>query len=105
MAETDSAPPLVLTFWAGIAGRCPCHRGKLLAGYLALAPRCDSCGLDYGFADAGDGPAVFVILVAGFIVTGLALVTEIPYSPPIGYMRCYGRRSPPSSCFGPLRAC
>jgi uncharacterized protein (DUF983 family) len=85
MAETDSgpAPSLASTIWAGITGRCPsCNRGKLFAGYLALAPKCESCGLDYGFADAGDGPAVFVILVTGFIVTGLALVIEIRYAPP-----------------------
>jgi uncharacterized protein (DUF983 family) len=50
--------------------------------YLALAPKCDSCGLDYAFADSGDGPAVFVILVTGFVVTGLALITEILYAPP-----------------------
>ncbi len=37
----------------------------MFAGYLTLAPRCDVCGLDYDFADAGDGPAVFVILVTG----------------------------------------
>ena len=56
------------TLWAGIAGRCPsCHRGKLFSGYLALAPKCNVCGLDYSFADSGDGPAVFVILVTGFI--------------------------------------
>src|SRR5688572_72076 len=76
-------PSLASTIWAGIAGRCPsCRRGKLFAGYLALAPNCDLCGLDYGFADAGDGPAVFVILVTGFVVTGLALATEIVYAPP-----------------------
>jgi uncharacterized protein (DUF983 family) len=47
---------------------CPsCHRGKLYSGYLTLAPKCDACGLDYGFADSGDGPAVFVILVTGFV--------------------------------------
>lgn len=85
MAATDSGhtPSLASTILAGIAGRCPsCHRGKLFAGYLALAPKCESCGIDYGFADAGDGPAVFVILVTGFIVTGLALITEILYTPP-----------------------
>ena len=28
-------------FGPGIAGRCPsCHRGKLYAGYLTLAPKC-----------------------------------------------------------------
>ena len=81
--ETRAVPSLAATIGAGIAGRCPsCHRGKLFAGYLALAPKCQSCGLDYGFAEAGDGPAVFVILVTGFIVTGLALVTEVLYTPP-----------------------
>jgi uncharacterized protein (DUF983 family) len=75
--------PFASTLWAGIAGRCPsCHRGKLFAGYLTLAPKCNVCGLDYAFADAGDGPAVFVILVTGFVVTGLALITEIVYAPP-----------------------
>jgi uncharacterized protein (DUF983 family) len=75
--------PLASTLWAGIAGRCPsCRRGKLYDGYLTLASRCDVCGLDYAFADAGDGPAVFVILVTGFVVTGLALITEIVYAPP-----------------------
>jgi uncharacterized protein (DUF983 family) len=76
-------PSLGATLWAGIAGRCPsCHRGKLYSGYLALAPKCNSCGLDYSFAEAGDGPAVFVILVTGFVVTGLALFTEMRYAPP-----------------------
>jgi len=71
------------TLWAGITGHCPnCGRCKLFAGYLALAPRCNVCGLDYNFADSGDGPAVFVILVTGFIVVGAALIVEVLYSPP-----------------------
>jgi uncharacterized protein (DUF983 family) len=81
--KMPDAPSLGSTLWAGIAGRCPsCRRGKLYSGYLTLAPKCDSCGLDYGFADSGDGPAVFVILVTGFVVTGLALITEVRYAPP-----------------------
>jgi cytochrome c oxidase subunit 3 len=76
-------PSFGSTLLAGIIGCCPsCHRGKLYSGYLTLAPRCTVCGLDYGFADAGDGPAVFVILVTGFVVVGLALIVEILYSPP-----------------------
>lgn len=86
MGQTESGekvPSFASTLWAGIAGRCPsCHRGKLYSGYLAVAPKCDACGLDYSFADSGDGPAVFVILVTGFVVVGLALVTEILYTPP-----------------------
>ena len=48
-----------------------------------LRPRCEVCGLDYGFADAGDGPAVFVIMIAGFLVCGTALVVEMRYAPPL----------------------
>jgi uncharacterized protein (DUF983 family) len=67
----------------GLAGRCPrCGKGKLFAGFLKLAPRCDACGLDYGFVDSGDGPAVFVILFAGAIVVTAALVVEVLYQPP-----------------------
>jgi len=74
---------LAATIVSGIAGRCPtCGRGKLFSGYLKLAPRCNVCGLDYGFADSGDGPAVFVILVSGFIVVGAALLVEMAYAPP-----------------------
>jgi uncharacterized protein (DUF983 family) len=83
-SKIDRQPPsLGATLWAGITGRCPsCHHGKLFAGYLTLAPRCGACGLDYDFADAGDGPAVFVILVTGFVVVGAALIVEILYTPP-----------------------
>ena len=33
--------------------------------------------------DAGDGPAVFVILFLGLIVVGLAAIVEIKLAPPI----------------------
>jgi uncharacterized protein (DUF983 family) len=68
---------------AGVSCRCPrCGRGKLFNGFLTLAPRCEVCGLDYSFADSGDGPAVFIILLAGIVVVGAALVTEALYHPP-----------------------
>ena len=82
MTKHDS-PSLASSLAAGIAGRCPaCGRGKLFSGYLTLAPRCNVCGLDYSFADSGDGPAVFVILVTGFIIVGAALFVEMAYKPP-----------------------
>jgi uncharacterized protein (DUF983 family) len=68
---------------AGLACRCPrCGRGKLFRGFLTLRPCCDRCGLDYGFADSGDGPAVFIMFIAGFIVVGAALWTEVEFHPP-----------------------
>jgi uncharacterized protein (DUF983 family) len=81
MGETDHLQRPAL--FAGLLGRCPrCGRGKLFKGFLALAQRCNSCGLDFDFADSGDGPAVFVCLFAGFIVVGAALWTEMTYEPP-----------------------
>ncbi len=40
------------------------------------------CGLDSAFIDTGDGPAVFVILLAGFVVVFAALIVEVAYRPP-----------------------
>ena len=51
-------------------------------GYIKLKPRCPSCSLDYAVFDAGDGPAVFGILIVGAIVAGLALYVEFTFSPP-----------------------
>ena len=67
----------------GLRGRCPrCGKGKLFQGFLTLRPACDQCGLDFNFADAGDGPAVFVILIGGAIVVFAALITEVVFQPP-----------------------
>lgn len=69
---------------AGLLGRCPrCGEGKLFAGFLTVAPRCSNCDLDYAFIDSGDGPAVFVILIIGFVVCGLALWVEVSFNPPL----------------------
>jgi len=69
---------------AGLRGRCPrCGEGRLFSGMLSVAPRCGVCGLDNGFADSGDGPAAFVILIIGFIVVGLALWLEVTANPPL----------------------
>ncbi|MDR6431563.1 DUF983 domain-containing protein [Brucella pseudogrignonensis] len=69
---------------SGMTGHCPrCGEGKLFNGFLTLAPRCSACGLDYAFADSGDGPAAFVILLIGFIVVGAALWMEVNYGSPL----------------------
>ena len=69
---------------AGLKGRCPrCGKGRLFAGFLAIAPHCEACGLDYSFADAADGPAIFVMLIIGFVIVGLALWVEVTRNPPL----------------------
>ena len=76
-------PSLARSVMTGLQGRCPsCHKGSLFSGFLTVGKTCPECGLDYGFADAGDGPAIFVILFSGFIVVGAALVVEVIYQPP-----------------------
>jgi len=68
---------------AGLTCACPrCGRGKLFQGYLSLRPHCEVCGLDYNFADSGDGPAVFIMLLGGAIVVAAALITEVKFQPP-----------------------
>lgn len=61
---------------AAMRGRCPrCGEGNLFAGYLKLQPKCSACGLDYAFADSGDGPAFFVMSITGLVaVVVLALL-------------------------------
>ncbi len=77
---TDQAPSVAA---AAIFGRCPrCGQGKLFAGYLNIAKRCTHCGLDYAIFDAGDGPAVFVILIVGAVVCAGALYVEFTFQPP-----------------------
>ena len=80
--EQDYPPLSALT--TGLAGRCPrCGQGALFSAFLTVAPGCEACGLSYAFADAGDGPAFFVSLIAGAIIAGLALLVEVAYEPPI----------------------
>ena len=83
-AEDKALFPPVDPVRAGLACACPrCGQGKLFDGLVKIRPQCRSCGLDYSFADAGDGPAVFVILIIGFIIVGLALWVEVTLSPPL----------------------
>jgi uncharacterized protein (DUF983 family) len=63
-------------------GKCPrCGKGALFAGYLDIAPGCSVCGLDYGFADAGDGATWFVTLIAGTLAVAAVLWVELTWSP------------------------
>ena len=81
MTEPPAITPSPIV--AGLLGRCPrCGKGRLFQGFLALRPRCESCGLDFSFVDSADGPAFFVMFFSGFIVAGSALAVEILYAPP-----------------------
>jgi uncharacterized protein (DUF983 family) len=79
----SGAPTVLQSALRGLACKCPrCGEGKLYAGFLTLRARCEVCGLDYAFIDTGDGPAIFIIMLAGAIVVACALIVEVKYSPP-----------------------
>jgi uncharacterized protein (DUF983 family) len=79
----DTTPTVTRSALRGLACRCPrCGKGKLYAGFLHLRPNCEACGLDYTFIDTGDGPAIFIIMLAGAIVVTAALIVEVKYQPP-----------------------
>ncbi len=83
MAQDDQ---LGTALRAGLLGRCPrCGEGQLFDGPLTLKlrERCETCGLSNSFADSGDGPAVFVIIILGFLIMGAALIVEFKLSPPL----------------------
>ena len=77
--KRTTASPLM----AGFLCKCPsCGQGRLFERFLKVTPVCGVCGQDFTEADTGDGPAVFVIFIVGFIVTFAALVVEVKYMPP-----------------------
>ena len=81
MAEPSTPPPPALL--TGLLARCPrCGQGPLFRSGLVLRESCPQCGLDYRFADSGDGPAVFAIFILGFLVLGGALLVEFRLEPP-----------------------
>lgn len=84
MDEDKAVWPSVDPVNAGLRGRCPrCGEGRLFSGFLTVGSECSNCRLDYSFADSGDGPAVLVILLIGFVVVALALWLEVAHQPPL----------------------
>lgn len=84
MTDRDSHYPPQDPFRTGFRGCCPrCGQGKLFDGLIGVRPSCVACGLDYAFADAGEGPAVFVMLIVGFVILGSALWLQLNYAPPV----------------------
>lgn len=69
---------------AGFNCRCPrCGRGRLFFGYLNVVERCESCGLELGAMDTGDGPAVFVMFIVLILTVPLVFLVWGLFDPPI----------------------
>ena len=73
--EPPVSEPAPLT--AALAGSCPrCGARTLFDGWIRFADKCRGCGLDFTAFNVGDGPAAFLILIVGAIVTVGALVLD-----------------------------
>ena len=49
---------------------------------MTFASQCRACSLDFTSFNVGDGPAAFLILIVGAILTVLAVVVDLSWSPP-----------------------
>lgn len=79
---TDSDSGLSNAVKTALAGRCPhCGAPTLFDTLVAFAPKCRACGLDFTNFNVGDGPAAFLILIIGALITGLAIWLELALEP------------------------
>lgn len=70
-------------FETGLHGLCPrCGAKALFAGVASFAPACRACGLSFASFNVGDGPAAFLTLGVGALVTLLAITLELTVHPP-----------------------
>lgn len=68
---------------AGLRCCCPeCGEGPVFKTYLGIAPKCTACGADFSNADAGDGPAFFVMFLVAILVTPPLLIVQVLFDPP-----------------------
>lgn len=69
---------------AALRGLCPrCGAPTLYETFLGFAKRCRVCALDFAAFNVGDGPAAFLTLIVGTVVTILAIAVELAFEPPI----------------------
>jgi uncharacterized protein (DUF983 family) len=89
---------------SGLLSRCPaCAQAPLFDGLLTIKPACSTCGADFSAQDSGDGPAVFVILVAGAICVPFILIAQLVFKPPIWLLGLIALPVTAGVCIGLLR--
>lgn len=76
--------PSVSPIAAGLKCRCPnCGEGSVFRGFLTFREECLACGADLTIADAGDGPAFFVMFIVLILVVPSAMLTQLAAAPPL----------------------
>ncbi|MBU2033726.1 MAG: DUF983 domain-containing protein [Alphaproteobacteria bacterium] len=83
--DTDTGRPSPAPSLGEVAlfGCCPrCGKRTLFAGVVKFAPRCSACQLDFDRFNVGDGPAAFLTLILGALISGLAIWLDVAVRPP-----------------------
>lgn len=71
------------TAQAALRGLCPrCGAPGLFRGAVRFSDRCSQCNLDFTRFNVGDGPAAFLIMIVGAIVTLCAVILQLSVEPP-----------------------
>ncbi len=69
--------PIAALVRACLSQRCPsCEKGALFDGLLKIRPVCSECGFELAKSDTGDGPAVFLIFIIGFLFLPIVIYVE-----------------------------
>jgi uncharacterized protein (DUF983 family) len=71
------------TAQAALRGLCPrCGAPGLFSGAVRFSRSCAACKLDFSQFNVGDGPAAFLIMIVGAIITIGAVSVQLKFAPP-----------------------
>ncbi len=74
--------PLQSLATGALRGACPrCGAPTLFRGAIKFAERCGACGLDFTQFNVGDGPAAFLTLILGTLVSVGAVLIQVAWEP------------------------
>jgi uncharacterized protein (DUF983 family) len=101
----SESPPMTINIWeSGLLCLCPaCGKAPLFDGLITIKAKCPKCGADFASQEAGEGPAVFVILVAGAICVPFILIAQLIFKPPIWLLCLIGLPLTAGVCLGLMR--
>ncbi len=84
MTTSDPMWPVLSPFKVGAACKCPrCGVGALYREVLRVNESCPHCGLALPGNETGDGAAVFVIFILGFVLIPLVFWFEVSAAPAV----------------------
>lgn len=80
-ADQDKFRWILMTGWKGLCPRC--GTGRMFTSWLKVTDKCASCGLDYRFAAADDGPAFFSLCIVALPLIAIVVWFQVAIDPPL----------------------